>query len=181
MEDVAYSFDMDAFPALPPPTVTTAATANSTNAPSTPVQPSAAAPVTPSPSSAISGLTKEMINKQISDQLAAFQQAQKVQDSTFKDRMQTIEDNIAGINDRLDAITKKLCSQVLKHLTAPDGPLARQSSKVDILQSTVKNLSDMLQKLVTATDATKPASSPPSPPCKKATTASPSKDDVQMS
>ena len=119
------------------------------------------------------------MSKQIESQFAAFTEAQRVKESAFKERMQNLEDTIANINDRLDAIAKKLCTQVLKHLTAQDGPLAQQASKVDSLQTSVENLSVMLQKLVSATPSTTEVHSPPR---KKPATASPPPpdDDIQM-
>jgi hypothetical protein len=80
--------------------------------------------------------------------LTAFEASRAVNDSDFTNRMNAIEDKMQGIQDELTAIAEWVTTRTLAGLQQPDGILARQDTKIDLLSKKLSRLLPMVEQVL---------------------------------
>jgi hypothetical protein len=114
LEDVSYSFDAAAFP--PFPTDKTSSTRTTTV--ETEFTGAAAEGAT-----AISAITEGLLSSAIS----GIEQKRTAASADFDNHLKTLEARIAGINEIVIKMSTKTTNEVMRRLSAADGPLAQQN------------------------------------------------------
>jgi hypothetical protein len=68
-----------------------------------------------------------------------------MKDTDFISRLNNMEDKIQGIQDQLSAIAASVTEKVLAGLQKPDGLLAQQDTKIDLLSEKFLKLFPMVE------------------------------------
>jgi hypothetical protein len=93
--------------------------------------------------------------------LTAFEASRATNDSNFTSSMNEIEDKIQGIQDELATIADTVTERVIAGLQKPDGILAHQDTKINMLSDKLLKLLRMVEQVLGLT-VTRPLS--PTPP-----------------
>ena len=150
IERIEYSFDLDAFPALP----TNPKTAHQPREPAPPTGPTTTntAPTTNTtlPSGApasVSAITEDIISTTVKNQFTALNETTQAQQKELQDRMEALDQQLAEIHTRIDTISERLATQVIDTLTAPDGILTKHERMLSDQILTTNKIMDTLTKL----------------------------------
>jgi uncharacterized coiled-coil protein SlyX len=145
IEDVAYSFDAAAFPPMhTDKTTTTTTTAAETHT----LLSSHAAGTT-----AISAITEDFVSSKIT----GIELKRATDSAEFDQRLSALESKIASISETVQKMSTQITDEVMKRLSAPDGPLATQTivlsthtEQMNRMFSMLSSLTGNQQQLVTA-------------------------------
>jgi uncharacterized coiled-coil protein SlyX len=168
LEDVSYSFDAATFPPFPTDkTSTTRITAAET----------AFLGTTAEGATAISAITEGLLSSAIS----GIEQKRAAASADFDNRLKILEARIADINDTVIKMSTQRTNEVMRRLSTPDGPLAKQNSVLlehinkmermyTMLLTLTGNLQSVTSSVVSDTPMTAPSPSPARSPRDRDTT-----------
>jgi hypothetical protein len=97
------------------------------------------------------------IQLSVDRKLTAFEASRATNDSNFTSHMNEIEDKMQGIKDELAAIADTVTARVLAGLQKPDGILANQDIKINLLSDKLLKLLPMVEQVLDRT-VTRPLS-----------------------
>jgi hypothetical protein len=142
--DICYSFNTAEFPKLfdaatdpkhhSPTLVTAAATRSFTG------------------TTAVSAITEGIVSNTVKSGITAYEQRRKAADDLFATRMDRLETTVDDMKTEVSQMAAQLSQAVIAHLTAEDGPMARQQaindSNFQRMQSNIGQLADTIRDLV---------------------------------
>jgi uncharacterized coiled-coil protein SlyX len=137
VEDVSYSFTLNAFPKL----------ANETTTATTADEASLAAGRDTCQATAVSAIMEGFVSSAVKTSISALDEHRKTESANFTECLNNLEDRLQGITDTIDSLSEKLTDAVILRLTKPDGLITQQNQQLTEQSVTMTKMYQMLETL----------------------------------
>jgi hypothetical protein len=144
VEDITYSFNVQAFPKIPTSETTHQSTTTTTQSTSNIAGNNGSIATESIINTSVSAITESLVTETIKIGIEAYQHSRKLEDDAFAARMLNLEQQVGSITEQVAEMANTIQTAIIDTLTGEHGIISQQNSKFSQLASVVDRLADSI-------------------------------------